>query len=436
MTSDKMVTMRPSGKTNCRHGCAFSWALRFALWLLVSVQVPVALLAGPSSPRSVAMGGAYIGLASGVDAGRHNPANLGLMDYRRTGLELVGIGANIDNNSFTLGDYNKYSGAVLTSQDKDYILSRIPRGGLELSADAECSALAFTTRNIGFTVAAVGLADINLSKDIFELILNGNTYADTIDVDGSYSEAVSYLSFGLSYGMPVYSAGTRQLSVGATVKYLRGLAIEEVTELQGLAATYEDGFQGSGDAVIRTAEGGTGFALDLGVAIQFNDDYTAGARIENILSHLTWNRDAEEHRYLFEFDTMTVVNMNEDYVVSEEYSTPLGSFSTSLPAVMVIGFAKRSGDFRWAIDWQQGFRQAAGTSTTPRLSLGAETYATDFLPVRIGFTAGGAERTAFSFGSGLHFSTFYLDWAYVTGTSLPGYSSKGINLAIATGLEF
>ena len=65
------------------------------------------------------MGGAYIGLAKGVEAGLYNPANLGLAAYRQTGLALVGVGADLSNNSFTLNDYNEYTGAFLTDDDKN-----------------------------------------------------------------------------------------------------------------------------------------------------------------------------------------------------------------------------------------------------------------------------------------------------------------------------
>jgi len=65
------------------------------------------------------MGEAFTGLAMGIDAARYNPANLGLSGYQQNRFEIVGFGANISNNSFTLGDYNRYSGAFLTNNDKN-----------------------------------------------------------------------------------------------------------------------------------------------------------------------------------------------------------------------------------------------------------------------------------------------------------------------------
>ena len=103
----------------------------------------LALANGQSSARSVAMGGAFTSLATGVEAFRYNPANLGLQEYQKSGMEILGMGANISNNSFSLDDYNKYSGAFITSDDKEYILGRVPDEGLSVSTDIEASAIAF-----------------------------------------------------------------------------------------------------------------------------------------------------------------------------------------------------------------------------------------------------------------------------------------------------
>ncbi|MEW6049758.1 MAG: DUF5723 family protein [Candidatus Zixiibacteriota bacterium] len=404
--------------------------------LLAALVASSALAGGQSSARSVAMGGAHLGLARGVEAGRYNPANLGLTGYNRSGLEIVGVGANVANNSFTLSDYNRYSGAFLTDQDKADILDKIPVEGLKLSADVEATALSTAIGAFAFNVTGVGLADVNMSRDIFELVFNGNTYADTIDVTGSYSDAVSYVSAGLSYGHSLYRSGSRELAVGATAKYLRGVAMERVTELEGMMATYATGFAGEGHMVARTATGGSGYALDLGASLRLNNDYIAGVAIQNFISRLSWNRETQEHGYNFSFDTMTVANMGDDYIVSDDYSVDIPSFSTNLPSTMTFGLANTTGKFVWAIDYLQGFRQAAGASKNPRLAFGAEWTGLPVVPLRAGYATGGGKNSSFSFGSGLSFSVYYLDLAVVTGSSFSGYSSKGLNFAVSTGLHF
>lgn len=410
--------------------------ITLSIWLALTMIAGPVLAGGNSTARSVAMGGAYTALAQGPDAGKYNPANLGLRDYRCTGLEIIGVGADISNNAFSLGDYNEYTGALLTNEDKDVILGKIPSEGLKLSIDAEVTALSLATGAYAFNVTGVGIADVNMSRDIFELILKGNTFADTISVNGSYSDLVSYVAAGLSYGMPVYSNGSRQLAVGATFKYLRGIAIEKVVEMEGMVATYATGFEGEGHLVARTATGGSGYALDLGAALKLNDKYTLGACLKNFLSHLTWNKETEEHGYHFSFDTMTVDNMEDDYIVSDDYTVPVGSFCSNLPSTLTVGLARTSGKLLWAVDWQQGFHRNTGVSSKPQIAAGIQYSLIGFMPLRTGFTTGGDRNTTFSFGSGLNISPVYLDYAFVTGSPFSGYSSKGLNFAVSVGIHF
>jgi len=389
-----------------------------------------------SSARSLALGGAMTALANGVDATRYSPANLGLNTHTPFQLELVSVGLNISNNSFTLDDYNQYSGAILSTSDKSDILGKIPKEGLNLKADAHAAALSIALGKFAFSISGVGAADANLNRDIIELLFNGNTFADSVIVTGSYSDAIAYAEAGLSYGHSLYEAGERQLSVGATVKYLHGFGVEEIIKLNGLASTLSTGFQGNGELVARTASGGSGYGLDLGAALKFNRSYTAGARLKNVLGSIKWNNDPKEHGYNFSFDTLTVNNANDSVIVSDDYSKDISAFTTRLATVLNLGVANTSGKMRWAIDWEQGFKRTAESSTKPRLSMGIEWLQLGMMPLRLGFSSGGDRNTSFSFGSGLNFQPFYLDFAAVTGTSMTVYSAKGVKLALSTGVRF
>ena len=161
---------------------------------------------GNASARAVALGSAYTSLATGVDAARFNPANLGLKTHQQTSIEFAGVGANINNNSFTLDDYNQYNGTFLTTSDKENILSKIPNEGLKLSIEAEASAVGISSGSFAFTTSGFAVADVNLNKDILNLILNGNTFADTINITGSYSEGYAYASVGFSFGKALYKS--------------------------------------------------------------------------------------------------------------------------------------------------------------------------------------------------------------------------------------
>lgn len=410
----------------------FSIALTVFIGLTATTLVSAGEL---TSARSVAMGGALTALADGVDAAKFNPANLGLSGYQITSLELISGGINISNNSFTLSDYNNYSGATLSTADKNDIMNKIPKEGLNLRAASEATAMSLSIGRFVFSTSAVGAAEINLNRDILELVFYGNTFSDSISVDGSYSDGLAYVQAGLSYGHRIYKAGQREISIGTTVKYIRGYVIQEMIELSGTAVTLMTGLEGQGRMVARTASGGTGYGLDVGAALRLNQHYTLGLRIENALSNISWNKNAEEHIYDFNLDTLTLSNSG-NLVYSSDTTISIASYNTRLPAVMNVGIANTSGKLRWAIDWQQGFNRAPGSSTNPRLSLGIEWLKLGIMPLRFGMSSGGNKGNSFSFGSGIDLSPIYLDFAAVTGTGFSMYSAKGLKLALSTGIRF
>jgi len=390
-----------------------------------------------SSARSAGMGGAQIGLAAGVDAAKYNPANLGLDGYRKTGFEFVSVGANVTNNAFTLSDYNKYTGAVLSTADKQDIMDKVPEEGLRIDADIRANAASLAFGSYVISINGVGSANANINKDVIDLILNGNRFGDTVSITGSYADGISYGSLDLSFGRPIYQSGSRQLAVGATVRYIKGIAVEQLVEMTGHASTYESGFEGEGLAVVRTATGGRGYGLDLGLALKFKKDYTAGVSFKNVLGKITWNQGTEEHGYLYNFDATTYDDLQEDdFLGSEDYSEKIGSFTTSLPTSLNVGIANTSGQFLWAVDWVQGFENIPGSSTKPMLAAGVEYLPLMFLPLRAGYSVGGNRNASFTFGSGVRFMGFYLDAAVCTGKSVSVHSAKGANFALSTGLLF
>ncbi len=396
-----------------------------------------AVSGGLSSARAVGMGEAYMGLAKGVTAPLYNPANVVLDGYRESGLELLGVGAEVSNNSFSIGDYNEYTGAILTTEDKADILEKIPDEGLKLNARVQASAISLSLGSIVISTQGYAASDLDLGKDVFDLLLNGNAIGDTVRLDGTYGDAISYATAGLTIGKTIYRSGNKQLALGVTGKYVRGIGITQVLELDGEASTQITGFAGSGAVLARTALGGSGYAVDLGAALKLSQTYTAGISFTNLFNSITWNHETEEHLFRYEMDTITIDNMEDDSVVVSEDSTyAIENFKTELPAVMRLGIADASGKLRWAIDWEQGLKLGAGVSTKPRLMTGLEWRLIGFMPLRFGYGMGGGRASTVSFGSGLNFGFFYLDGAVTNHGTISSESSKGLHLAVSTGFKF
>jgi hypothetical protein len=411
---------------------------------LIAVAVCVALIVtspvsatGLANARAIGMAGAYTSLAKGYYSPAFNPANLGFASKQMNGIGIFGAGVSVSNNTLSLDDYNTYTGATLNDHDKEVLLGKIPSEGLRASVDAEASAVAVGMRNLVFSFSAIGAAEVNLNRDVVELLLQGNTFADTVMLDGTYGEGYGLASFNLSYGQCLYKYNDRQLAVGTTVRFLKGLGYEEITEANGHAVTLATGFSGAGSLVSRTAEGGMGYACDLGAALQISKSYTVGVSFFNLASSMTWNHKTKEHRYWFTLDTLTLADLSEDsIIVSSDTSVTIGSFSSSLPRTFKVGLARTAGSLLWAVDWEQGFKRGAGCSSEPRVSAGAEYRLLNCLPMRAGFGLGGKQGTTYAAGLGVEFLVVHLDFAAANYNAVSGYAGKGLNLAISGGVRF
>lgn len=407
-----------------------------AILFLSFLAVPIAAT-GLANARALSMAGAQISLARGYECASFNPANLGLDGGRQNGLQLFGVGVAVSNNSFSLDDYNHYTGADLDNAEKDELLDKIPAEGLKVSADAEVTVFGLALANMAFSLSAVGAAEINMGRVPMELLLKGNTMADTVTLDGMYGDGYGLASANVSYGQRLYKNADRQLAVGGTFRYLQGLGYEEITEINGQAATLMSGYTGEGTMTSRTATGGSGYAIDLGAALRISRSYTVGVTVYNVVSHIRWDQDTKEHHYSFAFDTLTLSMMDGDSLItSEDTTVAVDPFTTDLPRMIRVGFAHTTGRLLWAVDWEQGFKRGAGTSADPRVSAGGELRLVRFLPLRAGMAVGGKAGTTFAAGLGLDFALAYIDIGAASYDGISAGSGKGLTFGVQSGIRF
>ena len=70
------------------------------------------------SARALALAGSPVADPVGLESVAINPAALHRLGSRLQ-LDLLGVSTQVHNNSFTIGDYNRYSGAFLNYSDKE-----------------------------------------------------------------------------------------------------------------------------------------------------------------------------------------------------------------------------------------------------------------------------------------------------------------------------
>jgi len=404
------------------------------LLILMVILISPALKAqsGISNPRSVAMGGAYTAVARGVEAPGWNPANLGLSGKDVYRLNLISIGLGIHNNSFSKHQYDLYNGSYLTPNDKQDILASIPTQGLRADFDTEVQALGLSFGSFAFTAAGLGASDFTLSKDIVDLLLNGNELNRVYNVEATEGEGWGMSSFGISAGFPITIPAFKEFSVGASIRYLVGFGYGKVMEANSNLTTDIDGIHGSGRVVIDYARGGNGIGIDIGAAaILLNQQWSVSFGIRNILNYINWNSETKRFIYTFTADSLTAENIAESDIdslfIDSDETINTNPFSKSLPPELRIGIARSTNRVTLAVDFVQGLRRAAGASTTPEIAFGTELRLVHFFPLRTGFSLGGKRGFSSSVGFALDFSIFSLDFAISSKGGL--FSGRGLGVA-------
>lgn len=415
--------------------------ITLAATFIAAVNSPMIFASGQANPRAMAMGDAYTALAFGLEAPGYNPANLGLSANPSFTMDFVSFGIDLKNNSFSLDDYNTYTGKFLNDDDKEAILDKIPGEGLSLNFAGEARSMNFSVWRFAVNFRGVGESKIKLDKDPFELLLYGNAVKPNVSLSDSRGEAQAMADGSISYGHPIKTWSTGQLAIGATYHYLYGIAYEKIIEAQGGVFTTDTGYVGDGHATIRQALGGSGHSFDIGAAVNFAQNWTLSSSIRNIYSKINWNKDTEETRFAFQMDPVTFQAMSDDeindsLVENSDTTYDIAGFSSTIPTVIRFGLARSGKNITWGFDWTQATSSSGAYSINPKVSTGLEYRPIGVFPLRAGVSMGGDKGTMYSAGLGIYLGAFHLDFAAANYGSLIPKGTKGATLAFAMGLRF
>jgi len=384
---------------------------------------------GISNARSVAMGGAYTAIARGIESPSWNPANLALSGKNKYHFNLVSLGLGLNNNSFDKNQYGLYNGKYLTSEDKQNILASIPTEGLRLDLGTEVQALGLAFGPLALNATGFAVSDLTLSKEIVDLVLNGNEFDRVYNIGDTGGEGWAASSFGVSLGLPIIKNANFEFAVGGSVKYLRGFAYAKVKEATTTMSSNFDGIQTNGRVVIDRAFGGSGFAIDAGAAAR-KGNWSLSLGLSNFSNYITWNQETKSFIYEFSADSVSVERIADSDIDSvftdSEETVEIEPFTTKLPAELRFGIARATKRFTFGVDFRKAFKNAPGVSTKPRFALGTEFRLIHFLPLRSGVSFGGKQGFTPSAGFAFDFSLFSWDFAVA---SPGGFSGKGLAFA-------
>ncbi len=151
---------------------------------------------------------------------------------------------------------------------------------------------------------------------------------------------------------------------------LRGWGHAELMEANGGLNTSLQGVTGEADFLARTAQGGSGYGVDLGLAARHPNGWRFSVTLDNVVSRISWSQKVELHRETVRADTIRLSDTNkdeDDLVESDSETTSGASFTEGLPSELNLAADRAWGPLLLAANLSQGFSDRFGTSTSPRL---------------------------------------------------------------------
>ncbi len=391
---------------------------------------------GQGQVRAMGLSGAFTAASRGLDAVDWNPANLALGTAEGLSIGLASVAVDMNNNAFSLARYNEVSGAVLTDADKQRLLDDIPDEGFILDANVRASALGVQAGPFAVTVQGIAGGSGILDKDFFDLILMGNEIGQSFTFENTDGEAYAVGAATLSWATPVVTRRAYRLSAGVNARYLYGLYDFTVEEASGGITADMDGVRGEANASVLTSRGGSGYAVDAGLALQLPRGWTVGLAVSNVSSRLTWDKDVERRVWSARGDSITMSSDDIDAHITESDTTyAAAAYARDLPSVVRLGASTDWGPLLVACDVWRGMEKRAGVSDKLALDVGLEWRLLSWLQPRVGLGFGGEVRRSAA-GLGLKLGPVRWDIAAANRGQLVPEDTKGLAFASGLALDF
>jgi hypothetical protein len=393
----------------------------------------------------------------GVDAIGINPANLAIPGSPTLSLTALPFGLRLGADFLNYGLYRQYltgvstdSGTVgyyLTDRDKEKILSGFSSGVGTASGDMGLKLVSVSLYGSGFGGLGFGITERVggkgvLSEDYLRFLFYGNSPGQTLNFGDTKVRAWWLRDYSLSYAQSFDSAfGFDLLAVGVAAKYVTGFGYFDLEQTNtSFTTSYQNVVTGHAQYLSRRAgtdflssgkessfevfpaPAGTGWGVDFGVNVKVSNYLSFGVSVTDIGS-LQWTHNARERRASGDFtidDAFSEAQQDSLENIVKGTDQKINGFETQLPTAAHIGVALRLGQPGFAeslpnalveFDYNQGFNEMPGNSTTPRFSVGMELRLLTWLPLRSGVSLGGADQKSWAFGFGLHLGPLALDTA-------------------------
>lgn len=408
---------------------------------IVAIALALAASGGGSAAaqvRAAGLAGAYMAVAAGPHAASWNPANLALHPDR--GVEIFAAEGAVGNDCYSLGDYQKFNGAYWGDEEKQEILSRIESRTIRVDLTADVAVAGVAINGWAFSTASHASSQLELPKEYVRLVLYGNAVGETFYLDGAAGEALAYSEFRFSTArrigdlLPAAHSALGACAVGVSLKFLQGWAYGEILDASGGVTTTSEAINGSGQLRSLVAQGGQGYALDVGIAGPLGHGWVASVAARDLAGTITWQRGVEERIDSFVVDGLTLDEISDETVQNETTILAREEASLRLPVSYALGVARQGERLLTTFALEVASRDAYGATRTPRAAAGLEWQPWGFLALRTGLALGGLDGASAALGSGLSWGPVQFDFAVHSWGTLNVFRSRGLGGGFGIGV--
>jgi hypothetical protein len=336
--------------------------------------------------------------------GEFNFVNSTWEHHPKFAYRIIGVGAGVLNNSFTLSQYNRFSGTFLDDPAKEEILISIPRTGLWLNAGANLTGLDIFFNNFSFSMFGTGSVSTKIPKDVFDLALYGNALNRQYEVNDLAARTISYWAASLSYNLKI----KRKIHLSGAIRYLGGIYLFETLESHGYLLTTPNFLVSEGKATYRLGNGGSGVGLDLILNYDFFSNLQTTLALFNLNSGINWTGNPENGYLNFALDSINWYRVQRgDFFQGNSTVISTTPFRTPLPFYIALGANYRINRIlNGSLFLSQSFNESQLTTRAPMLSGIIELRGLRWLPIEVGASLGGKEGFGFGYSLGVIIKKF------------------------------
>ena len=227
-----------------------------------------------------------------IESMQRNPGLLGATPYSFE-FQINPVAAGLGNNSWTAYQILDHMNEHWDQETKEEILGSIPDDGFNFGVDQK-SDLFLGGGSWGLQAGLRSNANLNLDKQIFEILLEGTDIELEVDLQNTYAKGSLIANSGVSKAFSIERIAEwvnwESFYLGTGLNYLYGLAWVDAKAVGEAQLNYEeDDTSLTGEAQIEMLYshimedgGGQGFAVDVGIWGQPTSRLSIGLSLTNM----------------------------------------------------------------------------------------------------------------------------------------------------------